>query len=76
MVAISTAGRCDGVGFVTWAHCAFDGFQTVTLMNEKLEDDNRNLMMQLQALLNQNHELLTGCLDSKDQLAEEQKAYM
>ena len=49
--------------------------ESCTALNEKLEDDNRNLMMQMQALLNQNHELLTGCLDSKDQLAEEQKAY-
>ena len=51
-------------------------FQSLNTLNEKLEDDNRNLMMQLQALLTQNQELLTGCLDSKDQLAEEQKAYM
>ena len=33
-------------------------------------------MMQLQALLTQNHELLSVSLESKDLLAEEQRTYL
>ena len=45
-------------------------------MNVKLEEDNRALMMQLQALLTQNQELLVSTLESKDHLHEEQKSYL
>ena len=33
-------------------------------------------MMQMQALLNQNQELLTSSLESKDQMHEKQKVYL
>jgi len=45
-------------------------------MNVKLEEDNRALMMQLQALLTQNQELLLSSLQSKDHFHKEQKSYM
>ncbi|CAH1791258.1 unnamed protein product [Owenia fusiformis] len=41
-------------------------------LNTKLEDDNRALIMQVQALLNQNQELLLQTLESKDQFHEEE----
>ncbi|XP_071162644.1 girdin-like isoform X2 [Mytilus edulis] len=44
--------------------------------NQKMEDDNKNLLMQVQALLNTNSELLTQILNSKDTIAEEQKSYL
>ena len=50
--------------------------QTMDLLNNKLEDENRTLMMQLQALLTQNQELLTQSLDSKDHFHEEQRGYL
>ncbi|XP_076099398.1 girdin-like isoform X3 [Mytilus galloprovincialis] len=44
--------------------------------NQKMEDDNKNLLMQVQALLNTNSDLLTQILNSKDTIAEEQKSYL
>ena len=42
----------------------------------KLEEENSALMMQLQALIGQNQDLLTKLLNSKDQIVEEQKSYV
>lgn len=50
--------------------------QALTQLNTKLEEENRTLMMQLQALLNQNQEMLTQSLESKDHFHEEERAYM
>ena len=52
------------------------GPQYISQLNVKLEEDNRALLMQVQALLQQNQDLLTQSLESKDQYAEEQKANM
>jgi hypothetical protein len=41
-----------------------------------MEDDNKNLLMQVQSLLNSNSDLLTQILNSKDTHAEEQKSYL
>lgn len=49
--------------------------QSVDHLNTKLEEENHALMMQLQALLNQNQELLTQTMDSKDHFHNEQRAY-
>ncbi|ELU01156.1 hypothetical protein CAPTEDRAFT_219709 [Capitella teleta] len=48
----------------------------ISQLNVKLEEDNRALLMQVQALLTQNQELLMTSLESKDHFAEEQKANM
>ena len=45
-------------------------------MTIKLEEENSALMMQLQALIGQNQDLLTKLLNSKDQIVEEQKSYV
>lgn len=50
--------------------------QSLSQLNSKLEEENRTLMMQLQALLNQNQEMLTQAMDSKDHFHEEERAYM
>lgn len=50
--------------------------QALVTLNSRIEEENRSLMMQLQALLNQNQELLTTSLSSKDHYAEEQKQYL
>ena len=51
-------------------------WQNLVQLNSKLEEENRQLMMQMQALLNQNQELLTSSLESKDQMHEKQKVYL
>lgn len=45
-------------------------------MQLRLEEENHALMIQLQALMNQNQDLLTKILNSKDHFAEEQKSYL
>ena len=50
--------------------------QSLSQLNTKLEEENRTLMMQLQALLNQNQEMLTQAMESKDHFHEEERAYM
>ena len=50
--------------------------QTVYQINERIENENQALLMQIKQLLNQNHDLLTQALNSKDHFAEEEKAYL
>lgn len=50
--------------------------QAMYQVNERLENENQTLLMQIKQLLNQNQELLTQALNSKDQYAEEAKSYM
>ena len=45
-------------------------------VNERLENENQALLLQIQQLLNQNHDLLTNALNSKDHFAEEEKQYL
>ena len=42
----------------------------------QVEEENRSLMMQLEALLNQNQELLTTTLESRDHFHEEERSYL
>ncbi|CAL1530395.1 unnamed protein product [Lymnaea stagnalis] len=49
---------------------------TIYQINERIENENQALLMQIQQLLNQNHDLLTKALNSKDHFAEEEKAYL
>ena len=44
-------------------------------MNTKLEDENKQLIFQLQALLQQNQELLSQTLESSEHFREEENAY-
>ena len=50
--------------------------QTIYQINERLETENQALLLQIQQLLNQNQELLTKALNSKDHFAVEEKAYL
>lgn len=50
--------------------------QTLYQMNQKMEEDNKNLLMQIQSLLNSNQELLSQILNSKEHFAEEEKSYL
>ena len=50
--------------------------QTMYQVNERLENENQTLLLQIQQLLNQNHDLLTTALNSKDHFAEEEKQYL
>lgn len=45
-------------------------------MNEKLEEEKSQLFEQLNILLQQNQEILTQTLNSKDMYHEETKAYL
>lgn len=45
-------------------------------VNQKMEEDNKNLLMQIQALLNSNQDLLSQILNSKEQFNEEEKSYL
>ncbi|RUS91281.1 hypothetical protein EGW08_000993, partial [Elysia chlorotica] len=49
---------------------------TVYQINERIENENQALLMQIKQLLNQNQDLLTQALNSKDHFAEEEKAYL
>ncbi|XP_021348797.1 girdin-like isoform X2 [Mizuhopecten yessoensis] len=51
-------------------------YDTLYQMNQKMEEDNKNLLMQIQSLLNSNHELLSQILNSKEHFAEEEKSYL
>lgn len=44
-------------------------------MNQKMEEENNQLLYQMKTLINQNQELLSEALNSKDQHAETAKAY-
>ena len=63
-------------------HCKSNGcsniviLQTMYQVNERLENENQALLLQIQQLLNQNHDLLTNALNSKDHFAEEEKQYL
>ena len=50
--------------------------QALSQLNTSLEEENRQLMMQVKALLSQNQDMLMQALQSKDQFAEEQKGYL
>ena len=50
--------------------------QTLESANEKLEDEKSQLFEQLHLLLQQNQELLTQALNSKDSYHEQTKSYM
>jgi len=45
-------------------------------MNQKMDEDNKNLLMQLQSLINSNQDLLSQILNSKEHFAEEEKSYL
>ncbi|KAL5009181.1 hypothetical protein ScPMuIL_014762 [Solemya velum] len=51
-------------------------YEALYQVNQKMEDDNKNLLLQLQSLLNNNQELLTQLLDGKDHFAVEEKSYL
>ena len=51
-------------------------FQILSQSNFKLDEERGMLMLQLQSLMNQNQDLLTQIINSKDQFAEEQKTYL
>ncbi|XP_060071604.1 girdin-like [Ylistrum balloti] len=51
-------------------------YDTLYQMNQKMEEDNKNLLMQIQSLLNSNQELLSQILNSKEHFAEEEKSYL
>ncbi|BFZ12289.1 hypothetical protein BsWGS_15328 [Bradybaena similaris] len=50
--------------------------EAVYQINERIDNENQALLMQIKQLLNQNHELLIQALNSKDHFAEEEKAYL
>ena len=43
------------------------------MTNDRLEDDNRALMLQLQHMITQNADLLQNALSSKDEFYEEER---
>ena len=47
--------------------------ETLESANDRLEDDNRNLMLQLQTMITQNAELLQTTLSNKDVYHEEER---
>ena len=47
--------------------------ETLETANDRLEDDNRNLMLQLQTMITQNAELLQTTLSNKDVYHEEER---
>lgn len=49
--------------------------EAIDQMNQKMEEENNQLLYQMKTLINQNQELLTEALNSKDQHAETTKAY-
>ncbi|XP_048734399.1 girdin-like isoform X3 [Ostrea edulis] len=51
-------------------------YDTLYQVNQKMEEDNKNLLMQIQALLNSNQDLLSQILNSKEQFNEEEKSYL
>nr|XP_022333848.1 girdin-like isoform X3 [Crassostrea virginica] len=51
-------------------------YDSLYQVNQKMEEDNKNLLMQIQALLNSNQDLLSQILDSKEQFNEEEKSYL
>ncbi|XP_062573804.1 girdin-like isoform X4 [Saccostrea cucullata] len=51
-------------------------YDTLYQVNQKMEEDNKNLLMQIQTLLNSNQDLLSQILDSKEHFNEEEKSYL
>ncbi|KAK3591834.1 hypothetical protein CHS0354_007697 [Potamilus streckersoni] len=51
-------------------------YEMILLTSQKLEEDNSKLLQQVQTLLNNNQDLLTKVLSSKDHFVEEEKMYM
>ncbi|XP_041353536.1 girdin-like isoform X2 [Gigantopelta aegis] len=51
-------------------------FDAMYQVNQRLDEENRALLMQVQQLLNQNQDLLMQALENKDQYVEEQKSYI
>ncbi|XP_052827724.1 girdin isoform X1 [Octopus bimaculoides] len=49
--------------------------EAIDQMNQKMEEENNQLLYQMKTLINQNQELLSEALNSKDQHAETAKAY-
>ena len=45
-------------------------------MNQKMEEDNKNLLLQIQSLINSNQDLLKKILNNKDHFSEEEKSYL
>ena len=60
---------------IVFVFFSFSFFQAIDQMNQKMEEENNQLLYQMKTLINQNQELLTEALNSKDQHAETTKAY-